>query len=223
MANINKFSPVSPDTYLKAGSDMALAKFGHLNYIVDAYNTLDTAVTANNTTLTTKVDAISNTGAYTGTLKANSITESTSSTGVTITGQLQPTPILATTTRTLLASESGSLIKLDAAAGFVVTLPTAKAGLRYEFLIGTTVTSSNYTIQASTATELFTGAVINSSSSANFSARADGTSHYKLILGTTTTGGQAGGRIRITCQSATNWIVEGSLFSTGGASTPFSA
>lgn len=45
MANINKFSPVSPDTFLKAGSDMALAKFGHLNYIVDNYNTLDTAVT----------------------------------------------------------------------------------------------------------------------------------------------------------------------------------
>jgi hypothetical protein len=45
MANINKFSPVSPDTFLKAGSDMALAKFGHLNAIVDAYNTLDTAVT----------------------------------------------------------------------------------------------------------------------------------------------------------------------------------
>jgi hypothetical protein len=45
MANINKFSPVSPDTFLKAGSDMALAKFGHLNTIVDAYNTLDTSVT----------------------------------------------------------------------------------------------------------------------------------------------------------------------------------
>lgn len=45
MANINKFSPVSPDTFLKAEKDMALAKFGHLNAIVDAYNTLDTAVT----------------------------------------------------------------------------------------------------------------------------------------------------------------------------------
>jgi len=45
MANINKFFPTSPDTFLKAESDMALAKFGHLNAIVDAYNTLDTAVT----------------------------------------------------------------------------------------------------------------------------------------------------------------------------------
>lgn len=45
MANINKFSTVSPDTFLKAGSDMAFAKFGHLNAVVDAYNTLDTSVT----------------------------------------------------------------------------------------------------------------------------------------------------------------------------------
>ena len=44
MANINKFSPVSPDTFLQAEKDMALAKFGHLNAIVDAHNTLDTIV-----------------------------------------------------------------------------------------------------------------------------------------------------------------------------------
>lgn len=44
MANITRFFSVSPDTYLKAGSDMAFAKFGHLNAVVDAYNTLDTTV-----------------------------------------------------------------------------------------------------------------------------------------------------------------------------------
>ena len=46
MANINKFSPVSPDTFLQAEKDMALAKFGHLNAIVDAHNTLDTVVSS---------------------------------------------------------------------------------------------------------------------------------------------------------------------------------
>lgn len=208
MANINKFSPVSPDTFLKAGSDMALAKFGHLNAIVDAYNTLDTAVTAFSP--------------IAGTLKANTINESTSGSGVTINGQLQPTPILATTATTLIASQSGSLVKLDAVGGFTVTLPTAKAGLRYEFLIGTSVTSNNYIIQASAATELFTGAIIMNYSTGNLNAIANGNTHYKLIMGTTTTGGLAGGRIRITCYSATNWVVEGLLFSTGGASSPFS-
>ena len=206
MANINKFSPVSPDTYLKAGSDMALAKFGHLNYIVDTLNTLDTAVTAFSPSA--------------GALKANTITESTNGNGVTITGQLQPTPILAITTTTLTAAQSGSLIKLDLATGFTVTLPTAKAGLRYEFLIGTSITSNNYIIQASAATELFTGAAyIISSTSSSF---APGASDYKLTMGSTTTGGLRGGRIRITCYSATNWVVEAMLIGSGTAITPFS-
>lgn len=64
MANINKFSPVSPDTFLKAEKDMALAKFGHLNAIVDAYNTLDTAVTFGmpvETVVTTQFDKTSDT------------------------------------------------------------------------------------------------------------------------------------------------------------------
>ena len=64
MANINKFSPVSPDTFLKAEKDMALAKFGHLNAIVDAYNTLDTAVTFGmpvETVTTTQFDKTSDT------------------------------------------------------------------------------------------------------------------------------------------------------------------
>lgn len=64
MANINKFSPVSPDTFLKAEKDMALAKFGHLNAIVDAYNTLDTAVTFSmpvEGVVTTNFNAVSST------------------------------------------------------------------------------------------------------------------------------------------------------------------
>jgi len=206
MANINKFSPVSPDTFLKAEKDMALAKFGHLNAIVDAYNTLDTAVTAVSPSA--------------GALKANTITESTSGTGVTITGQLQPTPILATSATTLTAAQSGSLIKLDLATGFVVTLPTAKAGLRYEFLIGTSITSGNYTIQASAATELFTGASYTIATTNN--SFAPGASDYKLIMDSTTKGGLRGGRIRVTCYSATNWVVEAMLIGSGTAATPFS-
>jgi len=89
MANINKFSPVSPDTYLKAGSDMALAKFGHLNTIVDAYNTLDTAVTAFSPSA--------------GALKANTITESTTGNGVSI-GNI----LFATKTNAITAFAGGS-------------------------------------------------------------------------------------------------------------------
>jgi len=65
MANINKFSPVSPDTFLKAGSDMALAKFGHLNTIVDAYNTLDTIVSNGTTFSVTLAAGVSSSAIFT--------------------------------------------------------------------------------------------------------------------------------------------------------------
>ena len=45
MAQLTKFTPLSNDPYLKADADMALAKFGHINTIVDAYNTVDATVT----------------------------------------------------------------------------------------------------------------------------------------------------------------------------------
>jgi hypothetical protein len=119
MANINKFSPVSPDTFLKAGSDMALAKFGHLNAIVDAYNTLDTAVTAFSPSA--------------GALKANTITESTSGSGVTINGALE----LKKTSAAVSKSTAVTLTAVEAASGYVaitgatnsvvLQLPTATA------------------------------------------------------------------------------------------------
>lgn len=116
MANINKFSPVSPDTYLKAEKDMALAKFGHLNAIVDAYNTLDTAVTAISSS--------------TGALKAASITEYTSGGGVTINGALELKKTLSTS-----KSTTGNITAAEIATGYIVitgnatvlTLPTATA------------------------------------------------------------------------------------------------
>lgn len=141
MAQLNKFSPVSPDTFLKAGSDMALAKFGHLNAIVDAYNTVDTSNTANanilslngltaSTTLTTRVDAISTVA---GALKGNSITESTSGAGVTINGVLE----LKKTSAAVSKSTAVTLTAAEAASGYiaitgstnsvVLQLPTATA------------------------------------------------------------------------------------------------
>lgn len=116
MANINKFSPVSPDTFLKAGSDMALAKFGHLNYIVDNYNTLDTAVTAISST--------------TGTVKANTINEYTSGSGVTINGALELKKTLSTsksTSVTLTAAETATGYIVITGAATLLTLPSATA------------------------------------------------------------------------------------------------
>jgi hypothetical protein len=177
MANINKFSPVSPDTFLKAGSDMAFAKFGHLNAIVDAYNTVDTSVATNtnilslngltaSTTLTTRVDAISNTGAtYTGALKANSITEYTSGSGVTINGALELKKTVPVTSK----SATYVLTAVEAASGYVaitgatnsvtLQLPTATA---LATQIGATAgTTFDIILDATAATGTAIGLAVN--------------------------------------------------------------
>ena len=64
MSQLKQFFPTSPDPFLVAQEDMALAKFGHLNAIVDAYNALDTTVS----NLPTPPTPVYNTVTQTGTL-----------------------------------------------------------------------------------------------------------------------------------------------------------
>jgi hypothetical protein len=42
---MEKFVPQSPDPFLKKDSDMSLAKFGHINAIVEELNTVNATVT----------------------------------------------------------------------------------------------------------------------------------------------------------------------------------
>jgi hypothetical protein len=46
---MEKFTPASPDALLKKEADMTLAKFGHLNKLVDVINTITENVYADNT------------------------------------------------------------------------------------------------------------------------------------------------------------------------------
>lgn len=46
---MEEFIPVSPDALLKKEADMTLAKFGHLNKLVDVINTITKNVYADNT------------------------------------------------------------------------------------------------------------------------------------------------------------------------------
>ena len=43
---LSKFIPLSPDPFIIKDADMSLAKFGHINAIVDAVNTLESSVTS---------------------------------------------------------------------------------------------------------------------------------------------------------------------------------
>ena len=46
---MKKFTPASPDALLKKEADMTLAKFGHLNKLVDVINTITENIYADNT------------------------------------------------------------------------------------------------------------------------------------------------------------------------------
>ena len=204
MANINKFSPVSPDTFLKAGSDMALAKFGHLNYIVDNYNTLDTAstasaailtfnnLTATGTSITTRVDNISTTA---GALKAASITEYTSGGGVTINGALELKKTVAVTSKsanyTLTATEaaSGYVAITGATNGVLLQLPTATA---LATQIGATAgTTFDIILDATAATGTGIGLSVNTGITAantlTFSGSSTAYPGYRITFITATT------------------------------------
>lgn len=52
---MKKFSPKSPDSFLDKGADMSLAKFGHLNSIVDGINK-KTIVSGSGATVTLRED-----------------------------------------------------------------------------------------------------------------------------------------------------------------------
>lgn len=52
---------------------------------------------------------------------------------------------------TVPATENGFTYFLNAAGGFAVTLPNAALGLRYSFVVKTSPTGGNYTVNASTA------------------------------------------------------------------------
>lgn len=128
-------------------------------------------------------------------------------------------------TRTLSANESGSLCVFDRAAGIVYTLPTAPApGTYFDFIVTTTITSNAAKIITGAGTELLTGYLVSIDTDTSDAARgfgANGSTHIAISMNGTTTGAIKGTKIRATCLSATNWVVEGTLLGSGTVATPF--
>ncbi len=56
-----------------------------------------------------------------------------------------------TAAKTLVADDNGSTIMLNAAAGFTITLPAHKAGLRFKVITGAVFATTNFIIAAAAA------------------------------------------------------------------------
>lgn len=127
-------------------------------------------------------------------------------------------------TRSLNANESGSVALFDRAAGIVYTLPTAKVGAYFDFVVTTTITSNAAKVITAAGTELLIGgytSVDTDTSNAVAAFTANGSTHVAVSMNGTTTGAILGTKLRFTCLSSTRWMVEGFVQGSGVVATGF--
>lgn len=138
--------------------------------------------------------------------------------------------VAVTADTTLTAKQSGSLVLFDVAAGAVVTLPTPVAGMTFDFMVTTTITSNSAKILTSSATTYLLGEVFTyttaTASGAGFAF--NGTTHVACTMNGTTTGGIIGTLITVTALPTTSatsnvstvWAITGSIVGSGTIATP---
>lgn len=132
-------------------------------------------------------------------------------------------------TRSLNENESGSTVLFDRAAGIVFTLPLAKPGITFDFVVTTTVTTNAHKIITGAGTEFLIGgytSIDTDSANAMATFTGNGSTHIAVNMtpaGTNALGGILGTKLRFTCLSATRWEVEGIVMCGGTPATAFSA
>lgn len=134
--------------------------------------------------------------------------------------------------RTLTAATSGSVNLFDAATSIAYTLPVPVVGLYYDFLWTALETGGQaHNIVTDAASTFVTGYIemisdVNVTPSATLGPKGfagDGSTHVKVTMNGTTTGGGIGTLLRATCISATVWNISGIVRSPSGTiATPFS-
>lgn len=127
-------------------------------------------------------------------------------------------------TVTLTAAQSGSVVLFDRAAGITYTLPAPAAGLHFDFHVTTTASGGSYKVITNAGTVLLIGSLINidtDSSNAVAAWTANGSTHIAITMNGGTTGGVVGTAFRLTCLTATQWMVSGIDQGTGVVATPF--
>lgn len=131
--------------------------------------------------------------------------------GATITSASIVTPTVkdltevVVTTNVILAAETGSVFFLGSATGFVSTLPTPAAGLRFTFIVSTAPTSGSHTVICAASGTLIKGHVL--SNDLNAASDSDFGTAGELTLTFVVNKAVAGDRAEFFCDG-TNWFVE---------------
>ena len=120
------------------------------------------------------------------------------------------------------STQSGAVFTLNRAAGIVVTLPTAAAGLHYTFIVGTTFTGAGQ-INTDNASDLFSGfAQLFDPATAGDTNTfiPDASDDDTIDLGSAAQGWAVGGIIRLKATTAAVWHCEAFLHGDGTLATP---
>jgi hypothetical protein len=126
-------------------------------------------------------------------------------------------------TYTVATTQSGAVFTLNRAAGIVVTLPTAAAGLQYTFIVGTTFTGAGQ-INTQNASDLYSGfAQIfdNGTAGDTNTFIPDASNDDTIDLGSIEQGWLVGGIIRLKATTAAVWHCEAFLSGDATLATPF--
>ena len=126
-------------------------------------------------------------------------------------------------TKTLTKAESGATCLFDRAAGIVYTLPTPVPGMKFRFVVTTSVTSNSATVNSGSASIFFVGNVnqIIDTSATSEGQVANGTTHIGMASNGSTTGGLIGSWTEFEALSSTLWLVRGIHVGSGTLATPF--
>jgi len=144
--------------------------------------------------------------------------------------RLNPGTVPAGSTKTLSrALDSGKTIRLDTAAGSVVTLPPAIGdGTRFHFVVTLAPSSNSHIIKVANANDTIAGVLsvspttIAGAVTLNTAEAAGGTDDTISMNGTTG-GGIVGSWLTLEDVKANLWAVRGQLVGSGTITTPFSA
>ena len=155
----------------------------------------------------------------------------TTTSSVTIYGRRTPVIASASATPTLIAAQSGSVNLFDRASGVAFVLPAPVAGMTFDFATTVLQTSGADSVTTDAGTTFILGSVATFSGedvtpSATLGPKmfaCNGTSHVKVTMNATTTGGGIGTTLRFIALDSTHWYVNGLIKSPSGTiATPCS-
>ena len=122
------------------------------------------------------------------------------------------------TATVLKASDSGAMCVFDTAAGSLFTLPSAVAGMYFDYAFNVK-TTGEYKLLTATGDFLRGTLVGTTTTTTNVdSFAANGTTHVSVSMDGGATGGDAGGYMRVVAISSTIWFINGYLYC--GTTTP---